>query len=160
MTWAVAYLLSIVGLNWAFVHVPMVRLPWGDLLSLPAFGIGVVYLLRDAVQRVQGRKVVWWMLAGIGLTLWLASPAVALASGLAFACGEGIEAVLFEVTKRPFRQRVLWSAAPSIVADTVVFLLVSGYWTWSNFAVEVVVKSAALVLIRWMPDPLAVKDAA
>jgi uncharacterized PurR-regulated membrane protein YhhQ (DUF165 family) len=146
----IAYLLSIVAINWGFVHIPMIRLPWGDFWSVGTLGIGFVYVLRDLSQRRLGGKVIWLMAAGIAITA-LMSPTLAVASGAAFAIGEGIEMVIFTVSGRPFRQRVLWSALPAVVADTFVFLLLAGFFTWSNCLFEILTKMLALVWIRWLP---------
>ena len=151
--WGAAYLAGIVALNAAFLTIPMVQMPWGDYWSVGTLGVGVIYILRDVVQRKYGHKVLLLMAAGIAIT-YLMSPHLALASGAAFAVGEGIEWAIFTVTKRPFRQRVLWSAIPGVVFDTLVFLAIARFLTWSNFAFEVPCKMLALVWIRWLPDPL------
>jgi uncharacterized PurR-regulated membrane protein YhhQ (DUF165 family) len=150
MTWALAYLASIAAINWGFVHIPMIMLPWGDMWSVGTLGIGVVYILRDCAQRAIGHRVLWFMGAGILITAAM-SPQLAFASGAAFSIGEVVEWVIFSVTKRPFRQRVLWSALPAVVADTFAFLLLAGFFTWSNCAFEIVTKCLALALIRWLP---------
>ena len=152
--WAWAYLASVVALNAAFIWIPMIRLPWGDFWSVGTLGVGAVYILRDVVQRQVGHRVLALMALGIVVTA-LMSPALALASGVAFACGEGIEWLIFTVTKKSFRQRVLWSAVPAVVVDTALFLTLAGFFTWTNFGFEIATKMLALVWIRWLPDPLA-----
>ena len=151
--WPALYILGIVLINWAFIHIPMIRLPWGDFWSVGTLGIGFIYLVRDVCQRQYGHKVLALMVVGIIVT-YLMSPKLALASGLAFGLGEGLEWVIFTTTKKTFRQRVLWSAIPSVVVDTAVFLVVAGFFTWANFGFETITKMLALAWISFIPDPL------
>lgn len=152
--WGAAYLAGIVALNAAFLAIPMVRMPWGDLWSVGTLGVGVIYILRDVVQRKYGHSVLFLMALGIAIT-YLMSPHLALASGAAFATGELVEWLWFTFSGQPFRQRVLWSAIPGVVLDTLVFLALAGFLTPTNFAFEVPCKMVALIWIRWLPDPLA-----
>ncbi len=150
--WGVGYLLSIVAINLAFLLIPPFSTPWG-MASVGAVGIGFVYITRDAAQRVYGpKKVLGLMAIGIIITS-LMSWKLALASGTAFAIGEGIEWAIFTYTGKPFRQRVAWSVPPAVVADTAVFLLVAGFFSWPNMIFETASKLIALVWIFWLRDP-------
>ena len=152
-TRAAAYLLGIVFVNWLFLHVPMIHVPHVGMLSVGTLVIGVIFILRDVVQRVLGHKVLWLMAAGIAIT-YAMSPHLALASGVAFAVGEGVEWAFFTFTNRTFRERVLISVIPGVTLDTLVFLLIAGFFTWPNLLVESLMKLVALVWVRWLPDPL------
>jgi uncharacterized PurR-regulated membrane protein YhhQ (DUF165 family) len=152
-TWPLLYLGSVILINALFLLVPPFHTPWG-MASLGAFGIGGVYIARDCVQRVHGPKLAL-ILMGLGIAITaIMSPKLALASGSAFAVGEGIEFIIFSSTGRPFRERVAWSAPPGVLADTAVFLLIAGFFSWPNFFFESLSKALALAWIFWLRDPL------
>ena len=150
--WPLAYLAMIVLLNWVFITVKPFHLPWG-FLTPGVFLVGFVYLFRDLAQRTIGHRVLACMALGLALT-YAMSPRLALASGVAFAVGEGIEWGVFTYTKLPFSRRVIWSVVPGVIADTAIFLLLAGFYSHLNLGVETVCKCLALVLIRFIPDPL------
>jgi uncharacterized PurR-regulated membrane protein YhhQ (DUF165 family) len=150
--WPLAYLAVIVILNWVFITVKPFHMSWG-FLTPGVFLVGFVYLFRDIAQRAIGHRVLFFMAAGLALTYWM-SPRLALASGVAFAVGEGIEWTVFTFTGLPFSKRVIWSVVPGVLADTAIFLLLAGFYSHLNLGVETVCKCAALALIRFIPDPL------
>lgn len=141
------YLGSLVLVNLAYLQ------PW-TWHTFPVVGawsagsilVGAVFVARDYAQRnVGGRKVLYAMAAGIAITAAM-SGRLALASGLAFAVSEGFEAVIFTVTRRPFRERVVRSAVPSVVLDSAVFLLVAGFFTPALFLAQVISKLVAILV--------------
>lgn len=155
MIWTAAYLASVVAVNWSFLHVPMIHVgpvAW----SIGSVIVGGVFVLRDCAQRSVGHRVLAAMAAGLIITAWM-SPALALASGGAFAAGETAEWVLFTVTGRPFRERVLLSASVATVIDTLAFLLLAGFFTPANFAVMVASKLVALLVVPMLPDPMVTR---
>ena len=153
-SWSAAYILGIILVNWMFLQIPMIHIPHIGMLSVGTLVIGVIFILRDVVQRLLGHKVVLLMVAGIGIT-YVMSPHLALASGAAFAVGEGVEWLFFTFTHRTFKQRVLRSVIPGVTLDTAVFLLIAGFFSWPNFVVESGMKMLALVWVRFLPDPIA-----
>jgi uncharacterized PurR-regulated membrane protein YhhQ (DUF165 family) len=156
MIWVAAYLVGVVLVNASFVLVPPLVLGNGAVvLTVGSFLVGGVLVLRDCAQRAQGHRVLVAMVVGIGITA-LMSPALALASGGAFAASEGVEWLLFTFTGKPFRERVLLSAGAALVVDSAAFLLLAGFWGWPNFAAMCASKALALVLIPVLPDPMAV----
>lgn len=153
--WPVIYLASIVILNWVFIHVGPIQLPWG-FLTPGVFIVGFVYLSRDFSQRAVGHLVVPFMVAGLLLT-YAMSPRLAFASGAAFAVGEAIEWVVFTYTGMPFSKRVIWSVVPGVIADTAIFLLLAGFYSHLNLSVEVVCKCLALFSVKLFADPISGK---
>ena len=130
--------------------VPEVLTKDGDVRESLEQLVGCPHVFDEGVY---GHKVLALMVVGIIVT-YLMSPKLALASGLAFGLGEGLEWVIFTTTKKTFRQRVLWSAIPAVVVDTAVFLVVAGFFTWANFGFETITKMLALAWISFIPDPL------
>lgn len=120
------YIALIAGVNWAFAIVPPMQLPGGELWSPVALIVGFVFVVRDFAQRRVGHHVLWAMLAGIGLSWWMASPQLALASAIAFAIGELADWALYTFTKKPFSQRILFSSMLGAPLDSLVFLTLIG----------------------------------
>jgi queuosine precursor transporter len=120
--WVVAYIASIVLVNWGFTVVPLVSL--GDLGMWPPMSlvVGAVFVLRDYAQREVGHWVIPAMLIGGALSWWMASPAVAIASVSAFLISELADWAVYTFTRRPFRERVLYSSALGTPIDSAVCL--------------------------------------
>lgn len=123
MTEALLYLLAIVGINYGFEHTSVVHISASMVWPPMSIAAGLVFVLRDYAQRSVGaRPVVLWMLAGALLSYFLASPAIALASLMAFVVSEVVDWVVYTVSRRSFTQRVLISSLVSAPIDSVVFL--------------------------------------
>jgi uncharacterized PurR-regulated membrane protein YhhQ (DUF165 family) len=128
MIFAGLYVAAIALVNWGFAHVPLIH-GWPPL----SIAVGGVFALRDFGQRAIGHKILIAMAAGLVLSYVLASPFVAIASAVAFAVSEGLEWLIYTITKRPFRDRVAWSVLGSTPIDSSLFLLLIG--AFSPFAV-------------------------
>lgn len=127
-----AYLGSIVAANWAITHIgtqydprgPHV-LPVGFGLSAPSgvYVVGLTLVLRDLVQRQVGKPVTFGLiLIGAALSAFI-SPALALASGLAFLAAETVDFAVFSLTERfGLLRAVVLSNAVALVMDSLVFL--------------------------------------
>lgn len=148
------YLSAVVAVNLAYLHIPFVLLPWVGPWSVGSILVGAVFIARDYAQRdVGGRRVLVAMSVGIAMTASM-SPGLALASGGAFAASEGLEALIFGVTRRPFRERVVWSATPSVVLDSLVFLLLAPFpFSWALFLAQIVSKLLAVLVFIPMSRP-------
>jgi uncharacterized PurR-regulated membrane protein YhhQ (DUF165 family) len=94
-----------------------------------------------------GHWVVLPMLVGIALSYLLATPFVALASAAAFAISESTDWLVFTLTKRPLRDRVLWSCAGSSPVDSTVFLQIIGIFSLKLFLISVASKMLAGLLV-------------
>jgi uncharacterized PurR-regulated membrane protein YhhQ (DUF165 family) len=129
----VAYIATIPAANYLIGHVGAVCIPQGPCLIpvLPGIMapsgvlmIGIALLLRDLVQRQYGAK---WSLAcvaaGTALSFLIAPPALAFASGAAFALSELAD---FAVFTPLYRQRLvvalLASCAVGAIIDSALFL--------------------------------------
>ena len=140
--WIFTYIATILAINVFFSYTPR------EWQLIGATGAGFVFVSRDYVQRQYGK---WWaippMIIGIYLSYLLASQFVALASAIAFAASETVDWLIFTITKRPLKDRILWSCPPSAVLDTIVFLSMLGALNWYLFWTSVASKSLAAVMV-------------
>lgn len=138
--WMLLYVATVVAINMAFAWRP-------DLAPLWSVAVGFVFVARDFTQRAIGHWVIAPMTIGIALSYWLANPFVATASAAAFAISEATDWLVFTVTKRPLRDRVLWSCAASAPVDSAVFLGMIGALSVSAFSAQVVSKLVAAAIV-------------
>ena len=131
-TLAAAYLGSILLAAYAITHVgtqyapgaPHVLPVWpGVEAPSGVYVVGVTLVLRDLLQRRVGKlTMLALILVGAGLSAFI-SPAVAVASGVAFAVSESVDYAVFSLTERfGFLRAVVASNAVSIVVDSLIFL--------------------------------------
>ena len=142
----IAYVVAILVLNLGFSYVPMIDLGFG-LFSPMALLAGGVFVLRDFAQRQVGHRVLFGMVIGALLSYALADPYVATASVLAFLFAETADWLLYTVTKKPFKDRVLISSLVSTPVDTLVFLFVISGLTTGTFVLMVLSKMIAAVAV-------------
>ena len=141
------YIVSIVVVNVAFVHLPLVSL--GEFGAWPPASllVGVIFVLRDYAQRAIGHWVLAAMALGIVVSYLMASPMVAIASATAFAVSEAVDWIVYTVTKRPFRDRVLLSSAIGTPIDSAVFLGMLGFFGWVAVLLMTLSKMVAALLV-------------
>ncbi|MEE4343495.1 preQ0 transporter [Pseudomonas alliivorans] len=114
MLFLIAYIGSVVLINFAFSSAPHLDIIWS------AWG-GLVFVLRDMVQIRFGHGAILAMLAALVLSYVTSDPTIALASATAFAVSECIDWLAFSITRRPLRDRLWISSALSIPLDTFIF---------------------------------------
>lgn len=125
MFYLIAYISSVVLINYAFSSAPHLDVIWS------AWG-GLVFILRDMVQTRYGHGALVAMLAALAalvLSYVTSEPAIALASATAFFISELIDWLVFSVTRRPLRDRLWLSSALSIPVDTFIFFGMIGALT-------------------------------
>lgn len=129
--WAVLYVALIPFLNWSFGIIsefPLMDAGQSDLfpkgISLHPMTMvtGMVFVIRDFVQREMGHRVLLVMAMAIAWSFFYAWPVIALASGIAFAISESVDWLLFTFTKYRLSTRILLSSALAAPVDTTVFL--------------------------------------
>lgn len=137
------YVGAIVAANVLTQHFGMVPVGFGLLVTAGTYAAGFALLARDFVQRYAG---VWWTLAGIAvgivLSWFLASPALAVASAVAFAVAELADlAVYSAIRPRGFVIAALVSGIVAAPIDTVLFLWIAGFpLTWETLIGQLVGK--------------------
>mgnify|MGYP000353010910 CR=1 FL=1 len=147
LKYTVAYLASIIIVNFAFTYLPMISLPFGQTIPVGTFLVGFIFVLRDFSQREIGAYVYLAMLIGVALSYLMADPFVALASAVAFGVSELVDALVFTYTKKPMRDRVLISSAASTPLDSIVFLGMLGMLNWFGLVVMVCVKMLGAIVV-------------
>lgn len=128
-TWAFIYVALIPFLNWTFGVIPEVAIlepnqTFSKGLSLHPMTVvtGLVFVVRDFVQREMKQMVLICMALAIGWSFYYAWPVIAIASGLAFAISEFFDWLMFTFTKYRLSTRILVSSAVAAPIDTTVFL--------------------------------------
>lgn len=119
-----AYVFAIVLINIGFAYVPLIA-GWPPL----SLAVGLVFVLRDFAQREIGHWVVSLMLLGAAASYLLATPAIAVASCVAYLLGEAIDWLVYSLTKKPLHDRVLLSSLLSTPVDSAVFLAMIGFFS-------------------------------
>lgn len=139
---ALASAATFVGLiavsNWMTAKYGLV----GGLVAAGTFTAGLVLAARDAVREAAG---IWASLAcvaaGVAVSAVMAGPALALASGAAFALSEVVDTSVYEPLRRRSRIRALaWSNLVGSVVDSVLFLALAGFPLWPAVAGQITVK--------------------
>jgi hypothetical protein len=129
--WALIYVALIPFLNWSFGVIPEFQIiaPTGTGLTAQGVSLhpmtmvtGMVFVIRDFVQREMGHRVLLVMAMAIAWSFYYAWPVIALASGIAFAISEGVDWLMFTFTKYRLSTRILLSSALAAPVDTTVFL--------------------------------------
>lgn len=129
--WAMIYVMVIPFLNWSFGVIPEFQVLAPGQNSLFSHGVslhpmtlvtGMVFVVRDFVQREMGHRVLILMAIAVSWSFFYAWPVIALASGIAFAISEGVDWLLFTFSKYRLSTRILLSSALAAPVDTTVFL--------------------------------------
>lgn len=143
---ASVYLCLIVAVNFIFAHTAPLETPLG-MLPPATFVVGVVFVVRDYVQRRFGHYVILPMLAGCGLSYLMASPVVATASLTAFLLAELSDWGIYTLLRTEFHRRVLYSSMVGVLVDTCVFLPMVGFFSWGAVLVMWCSKMAAAIAV-------------
>ena len=144
--WVAAYVLTIVLVNWLFDVLPIIETPLGAWPPASII-VGFVLILRDLAQREVGHYVLIAMLAAGVITYLMVDPFIAIASVSAFLVSESADWIVYTLTKRPLRDRILASSAVSSPLDSVVFLGLIGFLSPASFILQTLSKFAGAAVI-------------
>jgi uncharacterized PurR-regulated membrane protein YhhQ (DUF165 family) len=138
VTAAVAFVGLVVASNWLTAEYGLI----GGFVTAGTFTAGLVLAARDAVRETAG---VWAALGcvavGAVLSVFMSTPALALASGIAFAASEIADTLVYEPLRRQGRARALaWSNLVGSVVDSLLFLAIAGFPIWPAVIGQVAVK--------------------
>jgi uncharacterized PurR-regulated membrane protein YhhQ (DUF165 family) len=142
----------------------LVMFPVNDWLTWGAFTYPISYLVTEVTNRLSGpqmaRRIVYaGFLLGVFLSFWLATPKIAIASGLAFLVSQLLDIFIFNgVRNGP------WWYAPFIASffastiDTAIFWNIAFYgekvplltWAIGDFIVKLFIDFAMLTPFRLM----------
>lgn len=132
--WAFVYVALIPLLNWSFGKSEGINIDLSEsfgglfgtdhpiLFNPLTIATGMVFVVRDFVQREMGHKVLVLMALAVAWSFYYSWPVIALASGIAFAISETSDWLLFTFTKYRLSTRILLSSALAAPIDTTVFL--------------------------------------
>lgn len=123
------YVAAIVAANYMTAHLGLVGVGFGLLVTAGTFAAGFALLARDFVQRVGGIRLALAAVAVGGALSWsLASPALAVASTIAFVAAELADLGVFTpLRERSFAVAALASNVVAAPIDTVLFLHMAGF---------------------------------
>lgn len=128
VTAASAYVAAVTAANWTTSRYGMVTVLPGLVTTAGTYAAGAALIARDTVQDTAGR---WGVLAAIaagGTLTALTSPALAVASTMAFLIAECADmAVYTPLRRRGWARAVLASNAVGAVLDTLVFLTLAHF---------------------------------
>lgn len=123
----VAAMAAVVAASNYLVQFPFTHFGLQDLLTWGAFTYPVAFLVTDLTNRSYGpaaaRKVVYAGFAiAVVLSVWLATPRIAIASGSAFLAAQLLDVAIFDrLRRKAWWQAPLISTVIGSLLDTVLF---------------------------------------
>lgn len=149
-----AFLLSIPFANWWLKTNGMWTSPLLGPLPSALWVVAISFVLRDLAQITLGRTFAWAAVAaGTVLSWWLASPALAVASGAAFLISESTDAAIFTplANRGRFLLGVTISGYIAGFVDSAVFLRIAfGSWGgWWQLGIAKAVVILAATPVAW-----------
>ena len=150
-----AFLLAIPFANWWLTEHGLVVV-WGHAIPSAVWVVGIAFVVRDIAQLALGRAWTWAaIVVGIGLSWWVAAPAIATASALAFAWSESTDALIFTPlanrgTTRAFLLGVTISGYAASFVDSAIFLRVAFHsWDFVPLAIAKILFVMAATPVAW-----------
>lgn len=155
--WLAVYMAAIIAANWMTATYGLVPVGFGLKVTAGTFAAGAVLLVRDRLQLVANR---WWVLGaiigGALLSAVTSTPAIAVASGVAFIVSEMVDWAVFSPLRgRSLPLAVVVSSVVAAPVDTVLFLYLAGFGvTWQAVLGQFLVKTAmalvtAALIVVW-----------
>lgn len=151
--------------NWWLNHFGFWYIHWLGPVASGVIWVGLAFVLRDVAQLILGR---WWtwaaIIVGVILSWWLATPALAVASGAAFATSEAMDALIYTpLADRMFVRAVIVSGWVGSFVDSAVFVRIAfhsytGWWQLGlvKAAIVALATPAAYAVRRTVKTRLAV----
>lgn len=123
------YISAIVAANILSAHFGLVPVGFGLVVTAGTYAAGFALLSRDFVHTYLGvRGVLFGIAVGVILSWFLATPALAMASAVAFLVAELADMLVFLwIRPRGFVRAALISNCVSAPVDTVLFLWIAGF---------------------------------
>jgi hypothetical protein len=145
----IGYAAAIVAANYLTAHHGLIPVGFGLTATAGTYCAGAALMLRNLVQDSLGRRfIVLAIAAGAALSA-LTSPALALASGVAFGVSELADTALYTpLRKRGWARAVLPASLLGAILDSLLFLAIAGFpVTVRGVAGQLVGKTWAV----WLP---------
>jgi hypothetical protein len=131
-------------------HFGLVPIGWGLLVTAGTFAAGATILIRNLGQDIVGRlMILGLMVIGVALSWWLSTPALAEASGVAFALSELTDMTVYSTLRKRGRSKALVAAALlGALVDTLLFLSIAGFpVTYQSVTGQMLVKVGISALV-------------
>jgi uncharacterized PurR-regulated membrane protein YhhQ (DUF165 family) len=97
LAWVVAYAATIVAANWSIAAFGIINVGFGFQAPAAVLFAGLAFTFRDFVHETAGRRwAIVAILIGGSLSFVLATPALAIASAVAFLVSEGLDLVVYD----------------------------------------------------------------
>lgn len=152
----------------------LVQVPLNDWLTWGGLSYPIAFLVTDVLNRRFGpsaaRRVAWVGFAlALAVSIWLASPRIALASGLAYICAQLADIQVFDrLRDQRWWRAPLLSGTVGALLDTAVFFSVAFAatgtpwitWMLGDLAIKLAVNVSMLAPFRALmwnlarPEPL------
>jgi uncharacterized PurR-regulated membrane protein YhhQ (DUF165 family) len=149
----VAYVGTVVAANWLTDRYGFVAAGFGLLVPIGTYTAGLALGLRDGLQDASNvRWVLGAIVAGTAVSFVVSSPAIAVASGVAFLVAEVIDLLVYTPLRNGGRRKtaVVLSNTVGAAVDTAVFLTLAasvlGPWQWPVFWGQMLVKAGYCTL--------------
>lgn len=125
MRWALAYIATIYGANWALNTYGIINIGFGLMAPAGVLFAGLAFTFRDLTHESMGRTCCL-VAIGVGafLSFWLEdAQRIAIASGVAFGCSELLDLAVYEpLRRRSWLGAVAVSNVAGLVLDSALFL--------------------------------------
>lgn len=141
---AAAFLLAIVGANYATSTWGMIPVGFGLTATAGTLLAGATFVLRDTLQQRTSRlPVVVLIVVGAGLSYLLSEPRIAVASGAAFLVSELADQLVYTPLRaHGYVRAAAASNTVGALVDTVLFLAIASIPVWPNVPGQMVGKLA------------------
>lgn len=144
-----AFLGLAVAANMLTATYGLIPVGLGLMATAGTWAAGLVLLARDWVHDTAGRwAVLGCIAAGAALSWAMTNPALALASGAAFAISELADlAVYAPLRRKGWARAAVASNLVGSAVDTVVFLALAGFPIWQTMPGQMLAKTTATITV-------------
>lgn len=153
--WTLVYIALIPLVNWAFSWTPLWKLPDGGDWSPFSIVVGLILVFRDFAQREIGHFIFVPLCIGVAISFFMAPPAIALASAVAFLFSEAVDWAIYTFTNKPLSSRVMISSIAGAPVDSIIYLTganmaIAGLFSWWTLGTMIASKLAGAYVIYVM----------
>jgi uncharacterized PurR-regulated membrane protein YhhQ (DUF165 family) len=144
-----AFVALAVAANWLTATYGLIPIGFGLTTTAGTYAAGLVLVTRDVVQDAAGRIAVLCCIAtGAALSIALATPQLAVASGCAFAVSELADyAVYAPLRRRGWARAVIVSSVVGSAVDSALFLTLARFPVWQAMPGQMLAKTAAVLAV-------------
>ncbi len=159
----VCFMLAVILVSNILVQYPIFIFGLEDILTWAAFTYPIAFFITDITNKIFGvqkaRKIVYWgFFFAVILSIYLATPRIAIASGTAFIISQLLDIYIFSrLNKYDWWKAPLISSTIGSSIDTILFFSLAFSINFSlfgnidNFAIEKVgIVSDTMYVSRWV----------